>query len=232
MAKLRSLDGKYLNDLWGVGAKHALYREDGMWYHQLKDFPGALFDANGYIIFDTKDDYLGSPYLQIQEDLHVPNGISSIPNYVRVTESNQLQRLSHSIKKVGESKKSYVTQKLPEGQKEVKRTLVETERIIRDTKVSLWVKRVHEYHCQICGIALQVASGQFYAEAHHIKTLGKNHNGPDVIENILCVCPNHHVLLDYGVIAIDKTKLRYIDGHEINDEYVEYHNTVICKDFS
>jgi 5-methylcytosine-specific restriction protein A len=80
MPKLRNLDGKYLNDLWGVGANHALYREDGKWYHQLEDFPGALFDANGYIVFETEEDYLASPYLQIQKDLHIPNGISSIPN--------------------------------------------------------------------------------------------------------------------------------------------------------
>jgi 5-methylcytosine-specific restriction protein A len=161
MTKLRTLNGKSLNELWGVGAKHALYREDGMWYHQLKDFPGALFDANGYIVFVTREDYVTSPYLQIQQDLHVPNGISSIPNYVRVTESNQLQQLSHSIKKVGESKKSYITENLPKGRKEARRTLVASERIIRDTKVSVWVKRVHEFHCQICGIALELAPGLF-----------------------------------------------------------------------
>ena len=229
MVKLRSLDGKYLNDLWNVSAKHALYREDGKWYHQLKDFPGALFDANGYIIFETKDDYLKSPYLQIQEDLHVPNGISSIPGYVRVTESNQLQQLSRSIKKGGGNKKAYVVTKLPKGQQQPKRSLVQTERVIRDTQVGFWVKYAHEYCCQICGMTLQIASAQRYAEAHHIQPLGKDHKGPDVVENILCVCPNHHVLLDYGVIPIDKSKLRYIDGHEINEGYINYHNSVIYK---
>lgn len=229
MAKLRSLDGKYLNDLWNVSAKHALYREDGRWYHQLNDFPGALFDANGYIIFETKDDYLKSAYLQFQKDLHVPKGISSIPSYIRVTESNQLQQLSRSIKKVGKGKKVYVVTKSPTGQQEPKRSLVRNERIIRDTQVSVWVKYAHEFCCQICGMTLQITSGQRYAEAHHIKPLGKDHNGPDVVENILCVCPNHHVLLDYGVIPIDKTKLRYIDGHEINEGYINYHNSIIYK---
>jgi 5-methylcytosine-specific restriction enzyme A len=229
MAKLRSLDGKYLNDLWNVHAKHALYREDGKWYHQLKDFPGALFDANGYIVFETKDDYLKSPHLQIQKDLHVHNGISSIPSYVRVTENNQLQRLSRSIKKVSESKKAYVVTKLPKGQQQPKRSLIQAERVIRDTQVGLWVKYIHEYCCQICGMTLQITSGQRYAEAHHIQPLGKDHNGPDVVENVLCVCPNHHILLDYAVISIDKSKLRYVDGHEINENYINYHNSIRYK---
>jgi predicted restriction endonuclease len=130
---------------------------------------------------------------------------------------------------VSEGNNKYIATNLPKGQMEVKRSLAQMERIIRDTTVSVWVKRVHEYCCQICGLALQLSSGQLYAEAHHVRPLGKDHNGPDVIENILCVCPNHHVLLDFGAIAIDKSKLHYVGGHEINDDYVEYHNSVIYK---
>jgi 5-methylcytosine-specific restriction protein A len=46
--KTYNLTGKELNRLWKVNAKHALYREDGRWYHQLQEFPGVLFDANGF----------------------------------------------------------------------------------------------------------------------------------------------------------------------------------------
>jgi len=46
--------GRDLNELWQVGALHALYREDGKWYEHLERFPGALFDYNGYVIFKTK----------------------------------------------------------------------------------------------------------------------------------------------------------------------------------
>jgi 5-methylcytosine-specific restriction protein A len=88
MRRPRNINGKYLNELWNVGAKHALYREDGKWYHNLIDFPGALFDINGYIVFKTEQDYLESPYLQIQQDLHVINGISSIQGYIRKTKIN------------------------------------------------------------------------------------------------------------------------------------------------
>jgi uncharacterized protein with ParB-like and HNH nuclease domain len=75
--------GDTLNKIWKVGAKHALYRHSGDWYHPLRDFPGALFDANGYVLFQNRDEYLSSPYLQIQNDVHVPGGISQMPGYVR-----------------------------------------------------------------------------------------------------------------------------------------------------
>jgi 5-methylcytosine-specific restriction protein A len=80
----KKVTGRKLNEEWNVGAKHALYREDGGWYHLLKKFPAALFDANGYIIFKTKNDYLKNEYLQITEALHVRGGISTIPGYVNV----------------------------------------------------------------------------------------------------------------------------------------------------
>lgn len=40
-----------------TSAKHGLYREDGKWYHHLMDFPGVLFDINGFVMFNTKEDY-------------------------------------------------------------------------------------------------------------------------------------------------------------------------------
>ncbi len=230
MTKQRRLTGKYINDLWGVGAKHALYREDGKWYHQLTEFPGAFFDANGYVIFETENDFLESPYLQIGQDVHLTDGISSMPNYIRISENSHIQSLSHSAKKVSEKQKGYKSKiaKKPQGQIDVRRNLIQTERIIRDTKVSSWVKYVHEYKCQICETALKIDDYEFYAEAHHLKPLGNGHNGPDVVENIICVCPNHHALLDLAVIHIEKSQLRYVEGHEINPEYISYHNDVIC----
>ena len=79
---LKWIDGRYLNSEWRVGAAHALYRKDGRWYHHLTRFPGALFDAAGYVVFPTREDYDRSPYLQHRKDLHVPLGISAMPSYV------------------------------------------------------------------------------------------------------------------------------------------------------
>lgn len=77
--------GAQLNERWGVGAAHALYIHDGHWYHQLKEFPGALFDRNGYILFQTEADFRSCPHISIGKDVSVPKpGISAIPGYVRV----------------------------------------------------------------------------------------------------------------------------------------------------
>ncbi len=97
-----------LNDLWGVGAEHALYREDGRWYHQLKRFPGALFDSNGYVLFQTEEEYQRSPYLQRTQDLHVDRGIVAIPGYVRISGVGALAEFSahvHAIKGTSPAKK-------------------------------------------------------------------------------------------------------------------------------
>ena len=73
---------------------------------------------------------------------------------------------------------------------------------------------------------IQLPNGKFYAEAHHLIPLGK-HGGLDVEENIICVCPNCHVKLDYGVIAIEFGKLQTVPTHLVGDEFVKYHNREI-----
>ena len=95
----------------------------------------------------------------------------------------------------------------------------ETYRILRDTALARMVKESYNYQCQICGKRLKLNGHIPYAEAHHIMPLGKPHNGPDVRSNILCVCPNDHVLLDYGAIKLDKNSLK-----GIGKEYIDYHN--------
>jgi predicted restriction endonuclease len=74
-------------------------------------------------------------------------------------------------------------------------------RILRDSAAAISVKRLYDYSCQICQTRLTVGQ-QPYAEAAHIKPLGIPHNGPDYPTNLLCLCPNHHVLFDLGGISI------------------------------
>ena len=97
-------------------------------------------------------------------------------------------------------------------------------RILRDTVLARNVKDEKGYKCEICHDNIILKDGRLYAEAHHLKPLGRPHNGPDVRENILCVCPNDHVRLDYGVIALD---IRKLSG--VGKEYVDYHNEKIYK---
>ncbi len=98
----------------------------------------------------------------------------------------------------------------------------ETYRILRDTALARSVKDSHQYQCQICKETFKLKDNTPYAEAHHIRPLGKPHNGPDVRSNILCVCPNDHVRLDYGAIELNETTL---EG--IGKDYIDYHNKKI-----
>ena len=77
------LTGRQLNMEWEVGASHALYHKEGSYYNHLQYFPGALFDPNGFVRFETEEEYRKSPYLQHGQQLHVAGGISSMPGYVR-----------------------------------------------------------------------------------------------------------------------------------------------------
>lgn len=97
-----------------------------------------------------------------------------------------------------------------------------TYRILRDTKVARDVKAAARYRCRFCGETITLTNGQLYAEAHHVRPLGAPHFGPDVTENVVCLCPKHHVLMDYGVVRLEGTL-----AVGIATEHVKYHNEVI-----
>jgi len=119
-------------------------------------------------------------------------------------------------------------QDIPQGPSE--RVETTTLRIVRDTRLSRMVKEAHDYRCQVCDVQLSVPSG-YYAEAAHVKPLGTGHDGPDIEGNVLCLCPNHHVLFDRGTLWIDAdmnvqpngTPLLRQDICPVDPEYIEYH---------
>ncbi|SFQ69139.1 YDG/SRA domain-containing protein [Hymenobacter arizonensis] len=104
-----------------------------------------------------------------------------------------------------------------------------TSRLIRDTAITREVKSLYRYRCQVCDAQLQGPTG-LYAEAAHIRPLGAPHHGPDILANVLCFCPNHHVLFDLGSFAIanDMTllglsgHLHYKPQHQVGSEFLAY----------
>jgi hypothetical protein len=79
--------GRALANFYRIPVKSAYYHVDGNWYWNLKEFPGAYFDANGYVVFQTKSDYFGCVYLTIGPEntgvrsKNVGMGIADIPGY-------------------------------------------------------------------------------------------------------------------------------------------------------
>jgi putative restriction endonuclease len=103
-------------------------------------------------------------------------------------------------------------------------------RVIRETEQSQFIKALYYFRCQICRARIETPAGP-YAEAVHLRPLTPPHNGPDTAENIVCLCPNHHVRFTTGGIAIaddltligEEGQLMVDFRHKINTAYLQYH---------
>ena len=119
--------------------------------------------------------------------------------------------------------------------KPVDRKLSLVSKLKRDIKLSEKLKTMHDHTCQICGVKINSPSGPIAIGAH-IKPLGHPHNGPDVIQNMLCLCPNHHeqfdaftyyidpkTLLVRNLSGFDGQRIHMHEGHKISSEFLVYH---------
>ncbi len=103
-------------------------------------------------------------------------------------------------------------------------------RIVRDTTQAREIKALYDHRCQMCDTRLGCPAGP-YSEVAHIWLLGAPHNGPDTVDNILCLCPNHHVLFDHGAISVandlaligEPGNLTVRRDHSIGEDHLLYH---------
>lgn len=123
---------------------------------------------------------------------------------------------------------------VPDGTTIPGRRAATVQRIVRSTAVSQYVKQLYNDTCQACRTRLRVAGGRGYSEGAHIRPLGRGHDGPDVPSNVLCLCPNCHVLFDSGALIIDAAMKVWVNGelmglltvddrHAIGDDHLAYH---------
>ena len=114
-----------------------------------------------------------------------------------------------------------------------KRTEVVT-RFIRDTKKVRELKVMYEDKCQVCGHTIDVSKDTRYSEVHHIHPL-KN-GGADNFDNMIVLCPTHHVEFDYKIIGIHDDKKTIIDknredvgkitmrkNHKLAEKNIKFH---------
>ncbi|MFF1963364.1 HNH endonuclease [Streptomyces sp. NPDC058232] len=122
------------------------------------------------------------------------------------------------------------------------RRTVTASHIVRDMGLADRVKKLHSDRCQVCSLQLSTRFGT-YSEAAHIRGLGRPHNGPDELPNLLVLCPNHHVQFDTLAIYIgaDGTVCSTADGsgigelrrhpaHQISEAHLRYHRALCGRD--
>lgn len=118
----------------------------------------------------------------------------------------------------------------PDYRRPADRAFTTISRIVRDPAVSFRVKTWHENRCQVCSVRIRTPAGP-YSEAAHIIPLGAPYHGPDVTDNLLCLCPNHHKQLDrwgysikgnFELVGIAGT-LRTHPKHGISKSSLNYH---------
>lgn len=173
-----------LNELWGVSAAQVRYSDNGLWYHPLVKFPAALFDANGYVLFATEEDYRASPYIRIGKDVGIPKpGISAIPGYVRVADVDAFPSLDVDIHTIAAT----------EGRQ---RLVLHLQRERNQTVVRNKKKLAVSLDCEVCGFSFHRVYGSAasdYCEIHHLLPLAEvEHTTRTRMEDLTTLCANCH----------------------------------------
>jgi predicted restriction endonuclease len=131
-----------------------------------------------------------------------------------------------------------IATQMPSGREQPERRPRTSSQIVRDSRVKEWVKSLYNSECQVCGHVIETRNGRL-AEAAHIVPLGDPHGGPDIVENLLCLCPNHHRAFDVGVWSISDDwqvvetsterslgPLTVGPGHGLRLEYIRKHRSI------
>jgi 5-methylcytosine-specific restriction endonuclease McrA len=173
-----------LNNDWEVGASQVRYSDDGHWYATLERFPAALFDAHGYVLFPTKEDYESSPYLKIGKQISIRKpGISAIPSYVQKVVLNTSLNLDVDIH----------TTTASEGRR---RLVLHLQRERNQTIVRNKKKHAASLECEICEFSFSSVYGSAageYCEVHHLLPLSEVETDTRTrMEDLAILCANCH----------------------------------------
>lgn len=206
-----------------------------------------------YVVPDGLPLWLDGPAHDLLDDLTVRNGQGAGPYHLSAEQWDRLVGAAgawsredknwikmgepHSLPDEGSKFASHpVPRSEASGHALRARTIV--DRLVRDGWVARRVKALHANTCQICGIRIDTPLGP-YAEAAHVVPLGSPHDGPDLLANVMCLCPNDHVRFDSGALVIDEDQrivdtatgqavgvLRTVPGHEIAEAFLTYHRVL------
>jgi len=86
----------------------------------------------------------------------------------------------------------------------VMRRLQEVQAQIRNARHVRELKALYQHTCVFCGkqMIVGVDPDKHYSEAAHIRPVGEPYNGPDQKNNMIILCPEHHLQFDRGVLRL------------------------------
>ncbi|UHD15176.1 HNH endonuclease [Thiocapsa bogorovii] len=100
-----------------------------------------------------------------------------------------------------------------------KRERIEVVRFDRDREPRDFTKALYDNSCQACGYKIVGPNETGCSEVHHIRPLSES--GPDVVGNMLVLCPTHHKEFDLSILAIDPDSFRIsslASSHPLHDQ--------------
>ena len=81
----RSASARRLAVRENLKVKKAYYHWEGIYFQPVFEFPVALFDRYGYVIFNTEREYLNHPDVRRIKKTNIPKGITSFLNYTKMS---------------------------------------------------------------------------------------------------------------------------------------------------
>ena len=185
---------------------------DVTWKQAVMDQVLMLVNATGESAFAIGDLYEREAYFQelFPRNHHVREKVRQILQVLRDEGLLEFHQRGHYALNI---ESPHITDEtdspLPEGRQVP--GVREARRLIRmrDTCLGLALKELYRYRCQACGGTVPLAKSD-YAESHHLRPVGAPHYGPDRPNNVLVLCPNHHVMFDRGAASIEPQTLRLV----------------------
>lgn len=171
-----------------------------------------------------------SPYAPLSG--YVYAGLFTVTNSWKVKGVNGYLVMRFKLERLPEQP-ALITREAPEIDPQYAVTTI--SRRVRDSALAREVKAMYSNCCQACGTAVPGIGNRFYSEGAHVRPLGRPHLGQDHLENLLCLCPNHHSEMDLGgMVILDDFRLAHTSdsrafselsfrpGHTIDGENVRY----------
>lgn len=175
--------GRQLAKKYNLNVDQSLYSDWGNFYAPITKYPCALFDADGYIILDSKEmaESLG---IKLGKRTNIPQRISSLESYQPYpTIKNRLSE-EVDIKQFWEGSTEKVTINRYERDKNARNSCLDH----------------YGYKCTVCNLVLSKKYGKVadnFIHVHHITPISQVNSRyhVDPIEDLRPVCPNCHAII-------------------------------------